>query len=61
MVDSLLKDIGVDGSNIARSTIFRDASDMTRAMSEAKKLSGGGGGGGGGKDASSDGAAGGKS
>lgn len=39
MVDSLLSDIGLDGSNINKSTIFRDASDMNRAASEAKKLS----------------------
>ena len=44
MVDSLLSDIGLDGSNISRSTIFRDASDMSRAASEAKKLSGPSGG-----------------
>ena len=34
MVDSLLNDIGLDGSNIAKSDIFRNASDMTRATSE---------------------------
>ena len=44
MVDSLLSDIGLDGSNISKSTIFRDASDMSRAASEAKKLSGPSGG-----------------
>jgi len=40
MVDSLLSDIGLDGSNIAKSTIFRDASDMARATSETKRLAG---------------------
>ena len=38
MVDSLLADIGIDGSNVAKSTIFRDASDMSRVASESKKL-----------------------
>jgi len=38
MVDSLLKDIGIDGSNIAKSGIFRDASDMTRATTEINRL-----------------------
>lgn len=33
-IDSLLKEMGVDGSNIAGSDIFRSASDMTRATSE---------------------------
>ncbi|MEO1275853.1 MAG: flotillin domain-containing protein, partial [Pseudomonadota bacterium] len=33
-VDSLMKDIGIDGSNVAKSDIFRSASDMTRATSE---------------------------
>jgi uncharacterized membrane protein YqiK len=36
-VDSLLNDIGIDGSNIARSDIFRNASDMNRAASEAAR------------------------
>ncbi|NJM84070.1 MAG: hypothetical protein HC844_17920 [Tabrizicola sp.] len=54
-VDSLLSDIGIDGSNIARSDIFRNASDMTRAASEAarakpKPTGEGGKGGDGGKD-----------
>ena len=34
MVDSLMKDIGIDGSNVAKSDIFRNMSDMTRATSE---------------------------
>jgi hypothetical protein len=34
MVDSLLADIGLDGANISKSDIFRNASDMTRATSE---------------------------
>ena len=38
MVDSLLSDIGLDGSNIARSDIFRNASDMTRAAGEVKRM-----------------------
>ena len=33
-VDSLMKDIGIDGANVAKSDIFRNASDMTRATSE---------------------------
>ncbi|MEO1314866.1 MAG: flotillin domain-containing protein, partial [Pseudomonadota bacterium] len=41
MVDSLLSDIGLDGSNIAKSDIFRNASDLTRATSEIKRLKGG--------------------
>ena len=36
-VDSLLSDIGIDGANIAKSDIFRNASDMTRAASEAAR------------------------
>lgn len=37
LVDSLLADMGIDGSNIARSDIFRNASDMTRAAAEAAR------------------------
>ena len=37
MVDSLLNDIGIDGSNIAKSDIFRNASDMSRATSEVAR------------------------
>ncbi|MEL6126157.1 MAG: flotillin domain-containing protein, partial [Pseudomonadota bacterium] len=33
-VDNLMKEIGIDGSNVAKSDIFRNASDMTRATSE---------------------------
>jgi len=33
-VDSLLNDIGIDGNNVTKSDIFRNASDMTRATSE---------------------------
>jgi uncharacterized membrane protein YqiK len=36
-VDSLLSDIGIDGANIARSDIFRNASDMSRAATEATR------------------------
>lgn len=41
MIDSLLSDIGVDGSNIAKSSVFRDASDMNRAVNEAKRANAG--------------------
>jgi len=40
MVDSLLADIGLDGSNIAKSDIFRNASDMSRAAGEAARAKG---------------------
>ncbi|MFK7763254.1 MAG: flotillin domain-containing protein, partial [Roseobacter sp.] len=33
-VDSLMKDIGIDGKDMGKSDIFRNASDMTRATSE---------------------------
>ncbi|MEM9794636.1 MAG: flotillin domain-containing protein, partial [Pseudomonadota bacterium] len=33
-VDSLMKEIGIDGANVAKSDIIRSASDMTRATSE---------------------------
>ncbi|MEM8742665.1 MAG: flotillin domain-containing protein, partial [Pseudomonadota bacterium] len=33
-VDSLMKEIGVDGKDLGRSDLFRNASDMTRAASE---------------------------
>ncbi|MXW86211.1 MAG: flotillin family protein, partial [Boseongicola sp. SB0667_bin_21] len=38
MIDSLMNDIGIDGSNLARSAIFQDASNMARAMSESQKV-----------------------
>ena len=40
MVDQLLSDIGIDGSNLAKSDILRSASDMTRAASELKRMKG---------------------
>ena len=41
MVDQLLSDIGIDGSNLAKSDILRSASDMTRAASEAQRMKSG--------------------
>jgi len=38
MVDSLLSDIGIDGSNLAKSDVMRTANDMTRAANEMKRL-----------------------
>ena len=38
MVDSLLSDIGIEGSNIAKSDIIRTANDMARTGNEANKL-----------------------
>ena len=38
MIDSLMNDIGIDGSNLAKSAIFQDASNMARAMSESQKV-----------------------
>ena len=36
-VDSLMKEIGIDGKDMGRSDIFRNASDMTRATSEISR------------------------
>ncbi|MEM8650119.1 MAG: flotillin domain-containing protein, partial [Pseudomonadota bacterium] len=41
MVDSLLNDIGIEGSNIAKSDIIRTANDMARAGNEMKRLKSG--------------------
>ena len=38
MIDSLMNDIGIDGSNLAKSAVFQDANNMARAMSESQKL-----------------------
>ncbi|MEM1163118.1 MAG: hypothetical protein AAGJ28_19490, partial [Pseudomonadota bacterium] len=38
MIDSLMNDIGIDGSNIAKSGVFQDANNMARAANEAQKL-----------------------
>ena len=43
MVDSLLSDIGIDGSNLAKQPgLMREASDMQRIAKEAGRSSGGG-------------------
>ena len=42
MVDSLLSDIGIEGSNIAKSDIIRTANDMARTGNEVNRLKGGG-------------------
>ena len=38
MIDSLMNDIGIDGSNLAKASVFRDANDMARAANESNKL-----------------------
>ncbi|MEM8841216.1 MAG: hypothetical protein AAGD47_05525, partial [Pseudomonadota bacterium] len=38
MIDSLMNDIGIDGSNLAKAAIFRDANDMARATNESFKV-----------------------
>ena len=38
MIDSLLTDIGIDGSDLAKSSVLRDAQDLARAGNEAKRL-----------------------
>ena len=38
MIDSLMNDIGIDGSNLAKSAVFQDANNMARAANEAQKL-----------------------
>jgi len=38
MIDSLMNDIGIDGSNLAKSAVFQDANNMARAMNESQKL-----------------------
>ena len=38
MIDSLMNDIGIDGSNLAKSAVFQDANNMARAMNESAKL-----------------------
>ena len=38
MIDSLMSDIGIDGSNLAQAAIFRDANDMARAANESQRL-----------------------
>ena len=40
MIDSLLSDIGIDGANLAKSSVLRDAQDLARAGNEAKRLKG---------------------
>ena len=40
MIDSLLADIGIDGANLAKSSVLRDAQDLARAGNEAKRLKG---------------------
>lgn len=44
MIDGLLKDIGIDGANIAgQGGLIREASDLTRTASELKRLNANGG------------------
>ena len=38
MIDSLMNDIGIDGSNLAKSAVFQDANAMARAANESYKL-----------------------
>ena len=38
MIDSLMNDIGIDGSNLAKSAVFQDANAMARAANESHKL-----------------------
>ena len=38
MIDSLMNDIGIDGSNLAKSAVFQDANNMARAANESQKL-----------------------
>jgi hypothetical protein len=41
LIDSLLSDIGIDGANLARQGgLIREASDMQRIASDAKKAAG---------------------
>ena len=40
MIDSLLNDIGIEGSNIAKSDIIRTANDMARTGNEVNRLKG---------------------
>ena len=45
LIDSLLSDIGIDGSNLAKQGgLIREASDMQRVASDAKKNAGSGSG-----------------
>jgi len=38
MVDSLLSDIGIDGSNLSRQSLLREASDLSRVKNLTQRL-----------------------